>query len=830
MPRKIILFVPLHLRLSRSVNILDGCNPTLTDPNMRLRLRIERNGLPSTQVLYPVRDPRSTVAQLLSSINEVFPLECDTWGLEDYSVSISGYECLHYHVLEEVCREDDEVAVKALQYVDVRARTMAGRDQIATDGRHLVDGVPWGRPCLRGPVRPEVRIPPRKKRKLLVNGDALEDAEEEVGPLKLMENGDVDGDEDSSEEDDEDFDLDESEDESASEDSSSDSESADSDDSDSSSDISDSESTSEDTSESDSESEAAESWDGITATPQRMATKSSTNAAATTRPSTTSNAKAGPKRKRQLEDGPVAQGAPDDRSHETKVPKLTTNIPFEGTGETKSRNARRRDAKALKQLVNAGILPEDATLAMARERRNQDHNALNEGAEKMDVSIGAVPNGEDISAGAVTLVEADSDAERDVKGIKKAKGKAKIEQQRQRLLSDIASGGIDVTEKYTRPSSKWTPAVQDEDDEPPQELSSKPPLDVSAQASPASVNSTAVPTIDKPVAMVPPSVARRSKLDLAGSKRLLFGSLGVRVPKTQEERDQLQKKLAERPRKNVFSTGQDCIQVNGGAAGDEAQQEAEQGYGDEDLEAWRKKINLTAIECCDEGVTLSTPPFPFHQRWDPQQKKKKASKRINGTYMDGTAWEKRKRGKQSLEYLEESYDKYNTGGYGDALDYDDAEDGYWEEGALLDEDYVENDEDANEDEDDGFPALPTDVNNLRVMSRDEAQNGDFITFAELACDDTTGWQPKMVRRTAKLVEAPTATTTTDGTDAGHWLIQLSMRDRKVVEYDEEGNRVYKRFDMPGVDDEADGTKSVLWSDLGEVKLVLRPGKADGVAS
>jgi hypothetical protein len=49
---------------------------------------------------------------------------------------------------------------------EVRARTLTGRDQISDGGQHLVDGVPFGRPYLRQPNRPPVRIPPRKRRRL----------------------------------------------------------------------------------------------------------------------------------------------------------------------------------------------------------------------------------------------------------------------------------------------------------------------------------------------------------------------------------------------------------------------------------------------------------------------------------------------------------------------------------------------------------------------------------------------------------------------------------------------------------------------------------------
>jgi hypothetical protein len=37
---------------------------------------------------------------------------------------------------------------------------------------------------------------------------------------------------------------------------------------------------------------------------------------------------------------------------------------------------------------------------------------------------------------------------------------------------------------------------------------------------------------------------------------------------------------------------------------------------DDDDDAWRQRIDLRAVECCDHGVQLTTPPFPFYQYWD----------------------------------------------------------------------------------------------------------------------------------------------------------------------------------------------------------------------
>ena len=50
-----------------------------------------------------------TISQLLEQVNEVIPLESKDWGLEDYSVEVRGFECLHFSDVSDVLKEDDEV-------------------------------------------------------------------------------------------------------------------------------------------------------------------------------------------------------------------------------------------------------------------------------------------------------------------------------------------------------------------------------------------------------------------------------------------------------------------------------------------------------------------------------------------------------------------------------------------------------------------------------------------------------------------------------------------------------------------------------------------------
>lgn len=84
---------------------------------MRLRLVVQRHGLPPTYVLWTAghlppnttNGASGTISQLLDQVNEVIPLESEDWGLEDYAVEVGGFECLHFSELSQVLKEDDEV-------------------------------------------------------------------------------------------------------------------------------------------------------------------------------------------------------------------------------------------------------------------------------------------------------------------------------------------------------------------------------------------------------------------------------------------------------------------------------------------------------------------------------------------------------------------------------------------------------------------------------------------------------------------------------------------------------------------------------------------------
>ncbi|KAL8336613.1 hypothetical protein RB601_000430 [Gaeumannomyces tritici] len=173
--------------------------------NMRLRLVVRRHGLPDTRVLFSISlDGDPTIAYFLELVNATVPLESDDWGLDDYAVELrnpagGAFEALHFQTVASILQQDEEVYIRPLLTPDLKKRHVSGRHQISSDGKHLVDGVPFGRPLLRQPRdRPAIKIPPRKRRRILaedLDSPAAEDdwddddEDEDFQPLRLTQNG-----------------------------------------------------------------------------------------------------------------------------------------------------------------------------------------------------------------------------------------------------------------------------------------------------------------------------------------------------------------------------------------------------------------------------------------------------------------------------------------------------------------------------------------------------------------------------------------------------------------------------------------------------------------
>ena len=77
---------------------------------------------------------------------------------------------MYFHL--SISNSDREKSIRPLQTSDLRFRKVSGRHQISADGRHLIDGVVFGRPFLKRTERPPVIIPPRKRRRITYEEDS----------------------------------------------------------------------------------------------------------------------------------------------------------------------------------------------------------------------------------------------------------------------------------------------------------------------------------------------------------------------------------------------------------------------------------------------------------------------------------------------------------------------------------------------------------------------------------------------------------------------------------------------------------------------------------
>ena len=328
----------------------------------------------------------------------------------------------------------------------------------------------------------------------------------------------------------------------------------------------------------------------------------------------------------------------------------------------------------------------------------------------------------------------------------------------------------------------------------------------------------------------PATQHRRSKLDLSGTKRMLFGSLGLRTPKTQEDESKMREKLMKdvrpvkqpEPNKEVETVDD----VTAAAADD----------------SWQEKVDLRAVECCYDGIELSTPPFPFVQRWDPQQQ---------GRYNYGTnkkrKGKKRKRNNDSY-YEEDSYqiqhtkaaryNEYDTPRHESEQERPNAnvtaEIEQQKQGHLHDENLKDSikvseqlqgeTEDVSErtlveaGDTQDLPLLPEDPTTCPHLTRETATTGTIIAFKQFVMSAGTNWQPSISEYQTAIIK--------EVMDDGMVQMDFAKRDQPArdIRYDEQtGERIYGKFEMPGFSDDEDeyhGGKAIsAFEDLIEPILV-----------
>lgn len=401
-----------------------------------------------------------------------------------------------------------------------------------------------------------------------------------------------------------------------------------------------------------------------------------------------------------------------------------------------------------------------------------------------------------------------------------------------RQLADIGSKSNSVQRPYTVPEDAHPTSVRAAEIHPAEiPLPSSPPPD-------ASIDPASVP---------PGSQKRRSKLDLAGSKRLLFGSLGLKAPKTKDDELALREKLMKdvRPLKPVKDR---VAEIEAAEAG------APLAEGNED--SWKDKIELAAVECCHDGIVLSTPPFPFVQRWDPQQqgtygkkkgKKGKKRKRVDQSYYEENHDRGAIRELPSKIARHESYDpnverpqfdavaleQDRTLGTQEWSNNQSVHDSAAANEQLLREtgqraacEHPESEEAPKAEDTPDLPCLPDDLTKCQRLEKRHCFAGAIIAFKKFLMSAETNWQPGISGYLTALVD--------DLKEDGTVVVTLANRDlpKSAARYHEEtGERLYSKFEMPGFDeDDASNGSQRLEMPFDELisPLLIRPAPSHSI--
>ncbi|KAF9769032.1 hypothetical protein IL306_013588 [Fusarium sp. DS 682] len=397
--------------------------------------------------------------------------------------------------------------------------------------------------------------------------------------------------------------------------------------------------------------------------------------------------------------------------------------------------------------------------------------------------------------------------------------------------SSVNGGASEEAELLARKRALLS-AVSDE-----QEEASSPPkntpttetrpmiVEVEEEAPVVTTSQNATPTEEEPA-----PAQRRHKVDMGAGRRLLLGALGLKNPKTKADEDKLRDSLM----KNVKPLQNPRVQAEEAKAN--ADKPAEE-QPDEDPEAWRKKITYRAVECCHDDVVLSEPPFPFVQRWDPQQqygstrKRKRASQNFNDeSYYeeDSQQWGGDEEWNDSNQRKKKKKNRKRKakGGYDGEYGEDESHEGsFGGTGANGDEDLVLNyddiptkhrPEESQFTDTDDLPSLPSDISTLPSLTLSDIKPGMVITWKQLLLSKATNWQPEMVPMTGLILSI-------SEDNCIHVLLAKRDRDDNDKEYDEHtGQRIYAKFEAPDLDDEDeedDGRRDIPWAEMSDPRLV-----------
>ena len=336
---------------------------------------------------------------------------------------------------------------------------------------------------------------------------------------------------------------------------------------------------------------------------------------------------------------------------------------------------------------------------------------------------------------------------------------------------------------------------------------------------------------------------RRMKIDLASSRRMLFGSLGLSAPKSKEDEERIRAKLASQARPIPPSNSADSVSRFG--------QDGSEDTSNSEYENWQERIKLTAVECCHDGINLSTPPFPFVQRWDPQQqagcynttkqgrnsrKNKKKRKRQSDSYPEETPYDDSCTGEMNAEEQPPAakHTKF-VGGNADLVqpvnrEYGEGQFSLDRSGTGLQlaiddqlqrevQEFSTAEEDSKPGPEDDLPPLPENLSEHQGLVKAELVPNMVIAFKKLDMSAQTNWQPLISGYKTAIITALL--------DDGLLELQLAARDApKPRDLSGSGEIIYSKFDMPDVVDttyaEDARRLEIVFAELIEPKIILRP--------
>lgn len=450
------------------------------------------------------------------------------------------------------------------------------------------------------------------------------------------------------------------------------------------------------------------------------------------------------------------EGTSESEDEEVDLPPQKTiqstivNPPGEGSTRTKKSNQRFKLRRRLSKLKELGVLPEEADFAALRAWEEQNGGWH-------------VPDETSIMSATTTTAQ------------RKEQEQREFEAKREKLLRDLASGGVDVdetSEKENRPPQQ--PAVVE------QATSNESAAAEKAETEPST----------------------RRTLDIASSRRLLFGSLGVRTPRTKEDEEAARKKLAAKA---------STVGSRKAAEPQPLEEMEEESDGDND---WENKLVIKATECIYDDIDLSAPPFPFEQRWDED---------ADALIRQRKGWGKKRKRKQRIQvYNGDEYGEYEDGNGYDA--YEDNMQLNYDNDWPTAEDETTNIESHPEDAEaavvEDLPHMPSDSKSVADLLEHDAKVGAIIAFRQLDMSKATNWQPQMSEYRVAEVHQVLGNSNLN--------VRLALRDRRpkadYVNPEDGEPREYSGFEMPGMeedDKEDDGYREVAFAELSEPKL-LRP--------